>query len=48
VPVILCPENCRVLIKSSVEREMPKLVVLSIPEIPKEIKLENLGEIHVE
>jgi flagellar biosynthesis protein FlhA len=47
VPVVLCPENCRVLIKSSVEREMPKLVVLSIPEIPKDIQLESLGEIHV-
>ena len=46
-PVIICPEEARVLIKASTEREMPKLVVLSIPEIDKEIKLESLGEVRV-
>jgi flagellar biosynthesis protein FlhA len=46
-PVILCPEETRFLIKSSTEREIPALVVLSIPEIPNDIKIEPLGEIHV-
>ena len=46
-PVIICPEEARALIKVSTEREMPKLVVLSIPEIDKEIKLESLGEVKV-
>ncbi len=46
-PIIICPEEARVLVKSSTEREMPKLVVLSIPEIDKEIKLESLGEVKV-
>jgi hypothetical protein len=26
---------------------MPNLVILSIPEIPSDIKLEPLGEVHV-
>ena len=46
-PVILCPEETRPLVKISTEREMPELVVLSIPEIDKEIKLESLGEVKV-
>ena len=47
LPVILCPEEARILVKISTEREMPNLVVLSIPEIDKEIKLESLGEVKV-
>ena len=47
MPVILCPEEARILIKSSTEREIPGLVVLSVPEIVNDIKLENLGEIKV-
>lgn len=47
MPVILCPEEARILIKASTEREMPNLVVLSVPEITNDIKLENLGEIKV-
>jgi flagellar biosynthesis protein FlhA len=47
VPVILCPEEARRVLKSSTEREMPALVVLSIPEIPSDIKIESLGEVHV-
>ncbi len=46
-PVIICPEEARILIKVSTEREMPDIVVLSIPEIDKEIKLESLGEVKV-
>lgn len=47
MPIILCPEEARILIKVSTEREMPSLVVLSVPEIDKEIKIESLGEIKV-
>ncbi|MGP1587809.1 MAG: flagellar biosynthesis protein FlhA [Treponemataceae bacterium] len=47
VPVILCPEEARILIKTATQQEMPTLVVLSVPEIDKEIKLESLGEINV-
>jgi flagellar biosynthesis protein FlhA len=46
-PVIVCPAEARVLVKTSIEREMPKIVVLSVPEIDKEIKLESLGEVKV-
>ena len=46
-PVIVCPEEARILIKRSTEREMPKIVVLSVPELDKEIKLESLGEVKV-
>jgi flagellar biosynthesis protein FlhA len=46
-PVILSPAETRYLLKSSTERDMPNLVVLSILEIPKDIKTEPLGEIHV-
>ena len=47
MPVILCPEEARILVKVSTEREMPNLVVLSVPEIVNDIKLDNLGEIKV-
>ncbi|MBP5793220.1 MAG: flagellar biosynthesis protein FlhA [Spirochaetaceae bacterium] len=47
VPVILCPEEARILVKASSEREMPGLVVLSVPEITNDIKVESLGEIKV-
>jgi flagellar biosynthesis protein FlhA len=47
LPIILAPEAVRILIKSSTEREMPNLVVLSVPEIDKEIRIESLGEIKV-
>ncbi len=47
MPIILCPEEARALVKSSTSREMPNLVVLSVPEIVNDIKLENLGEVKV-
>ncbi len=47
MPIILCPEEARALVKASTEREMPSLVVISVPEITNDIKLENLGEIKV-
>jgi flagellar biosynthesis protein FlhA len=47
VPVILCQEELRPLVRSITERDMPKIVVLSIPEIPSDIKIEIVGEIEV-
>jgi flagellar biosynthesis protein FlhA len=44
-PVILCSEAARPLVKSSTLREIPDLVVLSIPEIASGIQVESLGEI---
>ena len=44
-PVIVCPEEARILVKRSTEREMPDLVVLSLQEIDKEIRYEILGEV---
>jgi flagellar biosynthesis protein FlhA len=45
LPVILCPEEVRILVKNSTEREIPELVVLSVPEIANDIRVESLGEI---
>ncbi len=47
-PVILCSEAARPLVKSSSSREIPELVVLSVPEIVPDIKIEALGEIRME
>ena len=47
-PVILCSEAARPLIKSSSSREIPDLVVLSVPEIASDMKIEALGEIRLE
>ena len=48
VPIVLCPEEARILVKSSTEREIPDMVVLSVPEIANEIKVEAIGEIKME
>lgn len=48
LPVILCPEEARVLVKNSSEREIPDLVVLSVPEISSDIRVESIGEIKLE
>ncbi|HOC29059.1 MAG TPA: hypothetical protein PKH40_05225, partial [Treponemataceae bacterium] len=45
---ILCAEEARVLVKNSTEREIPDLVVLSVPEISNDIKVEAVGEIKQE
>jgi flagellar biosynthesis protein FlhA len=47
-PVILCSEQARYLVKSSSERELPELVVLSVPEIVSDITVEAVGEIKIE
>jgi flagellar biosynthesis protein FlhA len=48
LPVVLCSEAGRPLVKSSTERELPDLVVLSVPEIVSDITVEAVGEIRSE
>ena len=48
LPVVLCSEGARALVKASTERELPDLVVLSVPEIVADIRVEAVGEIKVE
>ncbi|MBU0934382.1 MAG: flagellar biosynthesis protein FlhA [Spirochaetes bacterium] len=47
-PMILCSEAARALVKSSTEREIPDLVVLSVPEVASDIQVEAIGEIRIE
>jgi flagellar biosynthesis protein FlhA len=47
-PVILCSEAARYLVKSSTVRELPDLVVLSVPEVAADITVEAVGEIAAE
>jgi len=47
-PVVLCSEAARALVKSSTEREIPDLVVLSVPEIVADVQVEAIGEIRIE
>lgn len=46
-PIVLCSEAGRPLVKSSTEREIPDLVVLSVPEIVSDITVEAVGEIRI-
>jgi flagellar biosynthesis protein FlhA len=48
LPIILCSEQARSLVKSSTERELPDLVVLSVPEIASDITVEAVGEIKLD
>ncbi|MFP4113378.1 MAG: flagellar biosynthesis protein FlhA [Spirochaetota bacterium] len=48
VPVILCSEAARPLVKASARREIPDLAVLSVPEIVADVRIEALAEIRVE
>jgi flagellar biosynthesis protein FlhA len=48
IPIILCSESARFLVKSSTSRELPDLVVISVPEIVNEITVEAVGEIKIE
>jgi flagellar biosynthesis protein FlhA len=47
-PIIICSESARYLVKISTERELPELVVLSVPEIVADITLEAVGVIRLE
>ena len=44
-PVILSSEAARPLVKSSTERAMPDLAVLSVPEVVSDINIESIGAI---
>jgi len=48
MPVILCSEQARFLVKNSTDRELPDLAVLSVPEIVPEIIPEAVGIIRNE
>jgi flagellar biosynthesis protein FlhA len=47
-PVVLTSEAARSLVKRSTERELPDLVVLSIPEVVSDVRIEALGEVRLE
>ncbi len=47
-PVIWCSEAARALVKSSTQREIPDVVVISVPEVVSEIQVEQLGKIKLE
>jgi len=48
MPVILCSEQARFLVKNSTDRELPDLAVLSVPEIVSEVIPEAVGIIRSE
>jgi len=48
LPVILCSEQARFLVKNSTDREIPDLAVLSVPEIVPEMIPEAVGVIRSE
>ncbi len=48
LPIILCSEAGRALVKRSTVRDLPELIVLSVPEIASEIITEGVGEISLE
>jgi flagellar biosynthesis protein FlhA len=48
LPIILCSEAARALVKSSTTRELPHLVVLSVLEIDSDVNVESIGEILIE
>lgn len=48
LPAILCSEAGRPLVKSSTERELPDLIVLSVPEIVSDVTVEAVGEIRLD
>jgi len=48
MPVILCSEQARFLVKNSTDRELPDLAVISVPELVSEIVVESVGIIKIE
>ena len=48
LPVILCSEAARPVLKGGTIREIPHLVVLSVPEVVPEVRVESIGEIRIE
>jgi len=48
MPVIVCSEKARYLVKNSTDRELPDLAVLSAQEISQDFKLDLAGMIKIE
>ena len=51
LPIVLCVDEVRQLVKSSTERELPGIIVISISELMAaggDIKVETLGDIDVQ
>jgi flagellar biosynthesis protein FlhA len=48
LPVVLCSEAARPVLKGGTIRELPHLVVLSVPEVVPDVKVESIGEIRIE
>jgi flagellar biosynthesis protein FlhA len=46
--VVLCSEAARPLVRASTARELPHLVVMSVPEVDPEITVQSAGEITLE
>ena len=47
LPIILCSEAARPLVKDSTRRELPQLSVISVMEIVIEVTVESLGTISI-
>ncbi len=47
MPILWVPDEARILIKKSTEREEPRLVVLSASEITTDVRVEIIGEVQV-
>jgi flagellar biosynthesis protein FlhA len=48
LPVVLCSEQARFLVKNSTDRELPDLAVISVPEIVPDVIPEAVGIIKIE
>ena len=51
IPIVLCLDDVRPLVKYATEREMPSLVVLSYSEVVaagNSVRVETLGDINVQ
>ncbi|MDR2476747.1 MAG: flagellar biosynthesis protein FlhA [Treponema sp.] len=48
MPVILCSEQARFLVRNSTDRELPELAVVSVPEIAPDVIPEAVGVIRLE
>ncbi|RKX87029.1 MAG: EscV/YscV/HrcV family type III secretion system export apparatus protein, partial [Spirochaetes bacterium] len=47
IPIVLCSEAARPLVKASTIREIPHLAVLSVPEVVPDISVESMGVITI-
>jgi flagellar biosynthesis protein FlhA len=47
-PVVLCSEPARHLVKTAMDRELPEVAVLSVPELVRDFRVESIGVIRLE